>query len=615
VQPLTQKRTCRALDRIVRFSVACFPWPVAQIAAADFAPNPNGPVTALALQSDGKLIVGGEFNSIDRQSRTKIARLQPSGALDPTFNAGAAFSSSDVIQLVVQPDGKILARSKTNLSRLNPDGSRDTAFIFRPAFTETTMMQLQPDGKILISGSDSYEPYFSVHLRLYEDGAEQLDLRGILGRAFAAAVRPDGMILLAGSSFAFLPNDTVWKRQGIARLLATATFDPTFDAKLNGPLDSLALQRDGQILVVGDFTSVHGQPRDHVARLNPDGSLDPTFMPGLMTFLDLEGARRNAGYGGKPIGLFTKVAELPGGGIALSGTFTSIGGRSRAGLARLMPTGAVDESFNPPITGSVADMAIRPNGNIIVGGSFALASTPGVTNLAEIESGGTPLIVTAPASRAAVAGSTVTLVATATGSQLRYQWRLNGADIADATAETYTIPSVQAFHAGRYTVSVSNSAGAITSTAATVTVNKPPPSNAKLTNVSNRGYCAADDRVLITGFTVSLEGPKTLLIRAVGPTLESAFGLSGALSDPQLAVFGNAGGGRDTLLFSNDDWESNRDAATTASVAAQVGAFALPRASKDAALVATLPPGAYTVVANGVGGASGFVLVEIFDAP
>ena len=97
--------------------------------------------------------------------------------------------------------------------------------------------------------------------------------------------------------------------------------------------------------------------------------------------------------------------------------------------------------------------------------------------------------------------------------------------------------------------------------------------------------------MLITGLTVSPEGPKTILIRAVGPTLASAFGLSAALSDPQLAVYRNAESGGDTLLFSNDDWESNRDSATTASVAAQVGAFALPRASKDAALVATLPPG------------------------
>jgi hypothetical protein len=172
---------------------------------------------------------------------------------------------------------------------------------------------------------------------------------------------------------------------------------------------------------------------------------------------------------------------------------------------------------------------------------------------------------------------------------------------------------VQQFHAGSYTLDVSNSAGAVTSPATILTVNRAALSSARLLNVSNRGYCAAEDRILITGFTISGEGSKTLLIRAVGPTLSSAFGISDALADPQLAVFQSRPNGGNTLLFSNDDWGANADAVTTAAVTAEVGAFALARGAKDAALVVTLPPGAYTVVASGSAGASGTVLVEVYD--
>src|SRR5512132_2256688 len=105
----------------------------------------------------------------------------------------------------------------------------------------------------------------------------------------------------------------------------------------------------------------------------------------LMPDVNLESARQKAANGREPTGLFTKVAELPNGGVALSGTFTSIGGKSRAGLARLMPTGLLDESFNPTIKGSVYDMVVRPNGNIIVGGRFTLGGTQGIMNLAEID--------------------------------------------------------------------------------------------------------------------------------------------------------------------------------------------------------------------------------------
>lgn len=139
---------------------------------------------------------------------------------------------------------------------------------------------------------------------------------------------------------------------------------------------------------------------------------------------------------------------------------------------------------------------------------------------------------------------------------------------------------------------------------------------ARLVNIATRGFVGTEGNVLISGFVISSEGPKTLLIRAIGPTL-GGFGVEGALANPQLAIYGRpAGAATDTVIAANDDWNSDATAAArTAALAGQVGAFALPANSRDAALVLTLPPGSYTAQASGVGGTTGTALVEIYAAP
>lgn len=139
---------------------------------------------------------------------------------------------------------------------------------------------------------------------------------------------------------------------------------------------------------------------------------------------------------------------------------------------------------------------------------------------------------------------------------------------------------------------------------------------ARLVNIATRGFVGTEGNVLISGFVISAEGPKTLLIRVVGPTL-GGFGVDGALANPQLAIYGRAAGASaDSVLASNDDWSTDATAAARIStVGGQVGAFALPYGSRDAALVVTLPPGNYTAQASGVGATTGTALVEIYAAP
>ena len=126
----------------------------------------------------------------------------------------------------------------------------------------------------------------------------------------------------------------------------------------------------------------------------------------------------------------------------------------------------------------------------------------------------------------------------------------------------------------------------------------------KFTSLAARNKVGTGANILIAGFTLSGEGSRNLLIRAVGPTL-GAFGVAGTLSDPKLQVYSGS-----TIVAENDNW-SNSLAPTFSSV----GAFALTTGSKDAALTVALPQGNYTVQISGTLGGVGEALVEIYELP
>lgn len=134
-----------------------------------------------------------------------------------------------------------------------------------------------------------------------------------------------------------------------------------------------------------------------------------------------------------------------------------------------------------------------------------------------------------------------------------------------------------------------------------------PAAASRLVNVSARTIVGGGENALFAGFVVSGNSAKSLLIRAVGPTL-GAFGVSGVLNDPRLDVFAN---GSTTALASNDNWGGN---IALSAAFRSVSAFALPaNDSRDAALLVALQPGAYTAQVSGVGGLTGEVLLEIYE--
>ena len=136
-----------------------------------------------------------------------------------------------------------------------------------------------------------------------------------------------------------------------------------------------------------------------------------------------------------------------------------------------------------------------------------------------------------------------------------------------------------------------------------------PIANPKLTNLSVRGSVGTGSGVQIAGLFVSGSSSKTMLIRASGPAL-APFGVAGALADPVVELYDS----KDRLVATNDNWGDNTATASAiATAVARLGAFAWTPGSKDAALLVTLPPGAFTVHVRGVGNTTGIALIETYD--
>ena len=226
-------------------------------------------VRCLALQSDGKILVGGEFV----EPRTGLARFHADGTLDPTFTPPdfPAYDGVGVNDIVMQPDGKILVAGDWGIGfrRLNADGGGDEGFNPSSDVADSlTALQLQPDGRILVGLRGCCGRCASL-ARLYPDGSTDESFVSVSLDTIPVTmvVQPDGRILAAGYTTAHGSD------AGIYRLQPDGSLDSTFEARLNAwhgwpSVAAMVVQRDGQILIGGSFSSVNGFPAVGLARLN-----------------------------------------------------------------------------------------------------------------------------------------------------------------------------------------------------------------------------------------------------------------------------------------------------------------------------------------------------------
>jgi uncharacterized delta-60 repeat protein len=260
--------------------------------------GPNRSVAAVAIQADGKLIIGGTFGVVDGVARNRLARLNTDGSLDLAFIPGVPIASgnSEISIIAIQADGKIVVAGFTvqlqggerlsHVVRLNPDGSLDKSFDGQEsAQNREPALALLADGRMIVAGVQSQAPV----LRLNADGSVDPSFEpaddAIRYGTHTVLGQPDGKVLVAGR----LEWRSGGYRSGIVRLHADGMLDPSFDAGTFGfgssdvlgdykeGVSSLALQSDGKILIGGGFVEINGIPVRGIARLLPAIPVPVTF--------------------------------------------------------------------------------------------------------------------------------------------------------------------------------------------------------------------------------------------------------------------------------------------------------------------------------------------------
>jgi uncharacterized delta-60 repeat protein len=330
----------------------------------------GGGVGKILLQPDEKILVTGNFLTFNGASRNRIARLNVNGTLDTFFDVGTGFNNP-VYTIARQSDGKIIVgghftsfngTSINRLIRLNVDGSLDNSFNIGNGFNSwVNSIVIQSNGKIILGGNFQLFNGTTINniVRLNSDGS--LDTSFNIGTGFNSYIssivsQPDGKIIVGGNFTSY--NGTPINR--LARLNVDGSLDPSFNisagfTESNSWLYSIVLQSDGKIVVGGSFTAFNGTSVNRIVRLNADGSLDTSF---------------NIGTGFNSY--VNSIVIQPNGKILIGGDFTSYNGTSVNRIVRLNTNCTLDVTF---FTGSGFDAWVhsivpQTDGKILVGGNF-----------------------------------------------------------------------------------------------------------------------------------------------------------------------------------------------------------------------------------------------------
>ncbi len=425
------------------------------------------------VQPDGKIIATGSFSVANNLYKKNIVRFNADGSLDPTFNAPFLITANlgaplnpplpfAILSIGLQSDGKIVLAGqfvspRQGLIRLNPDGSMDTAFNNQPLVANVwygyhlqimpdnsiyysarkngqdyivradangipleetpilviTKFIVQPDGKIVVY-NDNAKTIRRLNATLtfnpsYDDTFPQILLTSFTTYSVYSLIRqPDGKILVGGSFNRV--NGFVFNN--LVRLNSDGNIDAGFNINAAGPnnaIYALLVMPDSRILAAGRFTSFNGVQKTKIALLNTDGTLVSSFSApnNFLAVYDLDFAtdgkilaggvnfgvptsdNPNPGNNGSKLNFIKfdtsgaldnsfqpqigedgrgyAVRVQPDNKILVAGDFTTPNGVDRKFIVRFNPDGTVDTSFNSPYTVSLNLLEILPNGKILVG--------------------------------------------------------------------------------------------------------------------------------------------------------------------------------------------------------------------------------------------------------
>lgn len=298
-----------------------------------FAGATTGGARSIIVLSDGKYLIGGRFNS-DSPSARRLLRLNSNGSVDTDFLGGGfgffgpnnnTGGSGDVWSMIQITGGDVIVGGEFN--RWNND--------FHP-----NPNRIDPDS----------------------DGQTVLwtGFNGAGGIVWSMAEQSENNIIIAGAFTVFRNSD----QNRIVRVDSNGTIDETFTTNVgvgfDGEVKSIAIQSDGKIVAVGNFTSFQDQLLPGICRLNSNGTLDNDFDPGT-GFGNSGGSRQ-----------LNALKLLNNGKYLVGGFFTDYRGANRTNIAIVNPDGTLDTGFNPGtgFNSTVISLGEQSDGKILVGGLF-----------------------------------------------------------------------------------------------------------------------------------------------------------------------------------------------------------------------------------------------------
>jgi uncharacterized delta-60 repeat protein len=385
----------------------------------DFSGRSNS-ANAIAVQSDGKILVTGDALSAQASPDIGVARYNSDGSLDTTFGTGGRVTTdfagrSDVgAAITVQPDGKILVAGGADLGassnfdfalvRYNSNGSLDSTFgnsgkvltDFNGGLDAATSIGRQTDGKIVAAGfATAGDPHMAL-ARYNSNGTLDTtfgtggkvitNINGTRDFANAMAIQSDGKIITGGSTLTLFGSFVMF---AMARHNSDGSLDPTFGSggKVttqvvfgdgeDDEISGLAIQPDGRILAAGraNFAQDFG-----LVRYQTNGALDTAFGTNGVVTTDFNGSIDRA---------FGMVLQIDGKIVLAGAANLTTGSTGDFGLARYNPNGSLDSTFGAGgkvITdfGGNVDIArgvvLQSDNRIVAAGSTI--STPGTGDFA-----------------------------------------------------------------------------------------------------------------------------------------------------------------------------------------------------------------------------------------
>jgi uncharacterized repeat protein (TIGR01451 family)/uncharacterized delta-60 repeat protein len=337
----------------------------------------NGDVFAVALQTNNMILVAGDFTLANNIVRNRMARLNSDGTLDTTFSTPTTGANAAIRSMIAQSDGRIVIGGfftningvvNNHIARLNYNGSLDSLFNAGAGADNNVLALAETfvgDGTRRLFAGGSFisikgvtRPFIA---RLNDDGSVDASWNpgiGANGPVFAVVPYPTNSVrkgqVLIGGDFTTVGG---FGRAHIARLKADGTVDTSFNPP-TGTDDSvraIALQTDEQILIGGLFTNVNGVARSRIARLNANGTTDLSFAPG-------------AGANDAVLAIALQANNK----VLLGGQFTFANGVTRHRITRMNSDGSVDPSINFGLAADsfVNSLVVQPDDKILLGGGF-----------------------------------------------------------------------------------------------------------------------------------------------------------------------------------------------------------------------------------------------------